>query len=570
MGNKNSKSSQSSNKIPLQSKPNLQKSNFEMIQIIGKGGFGKVWKVTHKKYKTYFALKEMNKAKIIDKQSDSSVLSERELLSKLRHPFIVNMYYAFQDNNSLYLIMDLLTGGDMRYHITNMNRNKKSFTEEQAKFFVACIVLALDYTHSNNILHRDLKPENFVFDINGYLRLTDYGIAKVYQKENHTETSGTPGYMAPEVLCSQNHTIAVDYFALGVFTFELMFGYRPYNGKSRSELKEKVLSRQVQIKSKDVPNGWTVEAADFINRLLQRKPKNRLGLRGSIEVREHPWLKYYPWKDLYNKTLESPFKITSSEPWDSKYVNNPDRLGIETKIRYENIMRMDDYKVIFANYYFYYNPNDEKDIYNSKLKVLPCDHDKLMNGIEKYSSSLFGHSNVEENILVEDKTMLEMNSMKRNNDNSSKINSSQSIVNNIRNISNSNINSTANRNYKDVLDNKSMNSMLSRSIISNSNHISKGNSNNDLKIMTKIENKLSNIKNNNSNISCIQSKYKVSPCLSPNIIIKRQEYSINNDNKDGVSNNKSVISSSSIYEKITRSQSKSSFRRSSSVVDKGK
>lgn len=92
------------------------------------------------------------------------------------------------------------------------------------EFFVACILLALDYIHSNNILHRDLKPENLVLDDKGYVRLTDFGIAKLYNPENSHETSGTPGYMAPEVMCQQNHTIAVDYFALGVLTYEFMCG----------------------------------------------------------------------------------------------------------------------------------------------------------------------------------------------------------------------------------------------------------------------------------------------------------------------------------------------------------
>lgn len=123
--------------------------------------------------------------------------------------------------------MDLLTGGDLRYHIS---KNKR-FSEEQSKFFVACILLAFDYLHSNNIIHRDIKPENIVLDENGifiliigYVRLTDFGIAKLYQKDNAKETSGTPGYMAPEVMCAQNHTIAVDYFALGVMAHEFMLG----------------------------------------------------------------------------------------------------------------------------------------------------------------------------------------------------------------------------------------------------------------------------------------------------------------------------------------------------------
>jgi serine/threonine protein kinase len=206
----------------------------------------------------------MSKAKIIDKKSERSIKYEKQLLSQMLHPFIVNMYYSFQDTENLYLVMDLLTGGDLRYHISRY----KKFNEEQTKFFVGCILLGLDYIHTNNILHRDIKPENLVLDEKGYVRITDFGIAKLYQSENSAETSGTPGYMAPEVMCGQNHTIVVDYFALGVFTYECMFGVRPYTGKSRKEIKDKIIARQVQIKRSEIPEGWSTEAADFINRVL--------------------------------------------------------------------------------------------------------------------------------------------------------------------------------------------------------------------------------------------------------------------------------------------------------------
>jgi serine/threonine protein kinase len=116
--------------------------------------------------------------------------------------------------------MDLLTGGDLRYHIARYRR----FPEEQTKFFVACIVVALEYVHSRSILHRDIKPENLVFDDQGYLRVTDFGIARIWNPDNSKETSGTPGYMAPEVMCRQNHGVAVDYFALGVIAYECMMG----------------------------------------------------------------------------------------------------------------------------------------------------------------------------------------------------------------------------------------------------------------------------------------------------------------------------------------------------------
>ncbi len=116
--------------------------------------------------------------------------------------------------------MDLLTGGDLRYHIA---RHRK-FSEEQTKFFIACIIVALEYIHGKSILHRDIKPENLVFDEKGYLRVTDFGIARIWNPENSKETSGTPGYMAPEVMCRQNHGVAVDYFAVGIIGYECMMG----------------------------------------------------------------------------------------------------------------------------------------------------------------------------------------------------------------------------------------------------------------------------------------------------------------------------------------------------------
>jgi len=173
-------------------------------------------------------MKEMLKAKVIDKKSEKSIKYERDLLAKMKHPFIVNLHYAFQDFENLYLVLDFLTGGDLRYHISK----HKKFTEEQTsklfyyflEFFVACLLLSYEYIHGNNVLHRDIKPENMVIDDKGYVRITDFGIAKLYSRDNSSETSGTPGYMAPEVMCAQNHTIAVDYFALGVFGYEFMNG----------------------------------------------------------------------------------------------------------------------------------------------------------------------------------------------------------------------------------------------------------------------------------------------------------------------------------------------------------
>lgn len=287
----------------------ISKNNFVFHYVVGKGGFGKVWKVESKKNKQIYAMKEMSKSKVITKRSVNSVMNERHLLSTLKHPSLVNMIHAFQDRENLYLVMELMPGGDLRYHISK----KRRFSEEQTRFFVACIVQGLEYLHMNGCLHRDIKPENLVLDHKGYVRITDLGIARVWRPENSSDTSGTPGYMAPEVMCRQNHGVAVDYFALGVMAYEFMMGRRPYQGRSRKEIRDQILAKQVQIKKHEIPEGWSLEAADFVNRLIQRKPANRLGLNGPVEVKAHPWMKDYPWEKLINKELEPPFIPSQDE-----------------------------------------------------------------------------------------------------------------------------------------------------------------------------------------------------------------------------------------------------------------
>jgi len=142
------------------------------------------------------------------------------------------------------------------------------------------------------IFHRDIKPENIVCDSYGYFRITDFGIARKWKPNNSQDTSGTPGYMAPEVMCHQNHSFEVDYYALGVIAYELCQGRRPYRGKNRREIRDQILAKQVYLSRKyeDVSN-WSNEAIDFINRMIQRKPNQRLGFNGPGEVKGHPWFK---------------------------------------------------------------------------------------------------------------------------------------------------------------------------------------------------------------------------------------------------------------------------------------
>ena len=317
----------------------------------------------------------MSKLKIIDKKSIKSIKSELELLSKMNSPYIVNMHFAFQDKENLYLVMDFLSGGDLRFHIS---RHKK-FSEEQTRFFICILILALEYIHSNNIIHRDIKPENLVLEKNGYLRVTDFGIAMINTFNSHVETSGTPGYMAPEVLKSLNHSFCADFFAIGVMGYEFMKGERPYNGKNRKEIKEKILKYQVIIKFEEEKENWTKESVDFINKLLIREPEKRLGYRNIKELKEHPWIKYYPWNLIKDKKLPAPFIPENKDNFDKRYCENSEKRGEETDIRYMEIIEKNNMDNLFINYYYDENEDKKRIIKRNIEKKIKINKRKIKN-----------------------------------------------------------------------------------------------------------------------------------------------------------------------------------------------
>ena len=307
----------------------------------------------------------MSKVKIIDKKSEKSILGERDLLSKLKHPFIVNMICSFQDYENLYILMDLLTGGDLRYHF-NSNH---IFSENEIRFFISCLILSLEYIHDNNIIHRDIKPENLISDDKGYIRLTDFGIAKIKKDENSNETSGTPGYMAPEVLMSQNHSFTVDFYAIGIIGYEFLMGKRPYIGKNRKEIKNLVLNKEAFIDiNENKDKNWSKECIDFINRCLKKNIPNRLGYHfGVKELKTHPWFAKYDWLNLYNKKLVAPYIPKNGRNYDKKYCESNDKISNSTFERYKGYMRKNDYVKIFEGYTYFNNDANSNTIENETV-----------------------------------------------------------------------------------------------------------------------------------------------------------------------------------------------------------
>ena len=304
----------------------------------------------NKQSKKEFAMKQMSKCKLIEQNCYQDILYEQELITRINHPFIVPLNFSFQDKDNLYSVYDLMSGGDLRYwYIQN-----KKFNEKECKFIVACIILGLEYLHANKIIHRDLKPENILFDKNGYVYLIDFGIAK--QLDNEPEEhiihiSGSPGYMSPEAIFKEKHSYTSDFFSLGVICYEMMMRRRPYIGKNRQEIKDKMSKEQVQIKNEEIVKGWSSECCDFINKLLIKSPENRLGYKGISELKFHPWLRYYNWKLTYLKKEEAPFippkKVICSDETAIENIKDSNTL------KYKKIKQSELYQTAFVDYKYF-------------------------------------------------------------------------------------------------------------------------------------------------------------------------------------------------------------------------
>ena len=469
-------------------------------------------------------MKEMSKVKIIDKKSEKSILGERDLLSKLKHPFIVNMICAFQDYEYLYLLMDLLTGGDLRFHL---NANS-TFSEKEIKFFISCIILSLEYIHENNIIHRDIKPENLVSDDKGYIRLTDFGIAKVKKEQNSSDTSGTPGYMAPEVLNAQNHSFTVDFYAIGIIGYEFLIGKRPYIGKNRKEIKQLVFSREAFIEeNKD--KLWSNNCIDFINRCLKRKVTNRLGYHFGIkELKTHPWFAKYDWKSLYNKTLEAPFIPKKEKNYDKDYCELIDKISNSTFERYKGYMRKNDYVKIFEGYTYINNDATSNTVENETVtRVSTSTKGNKQEIYENHSyANIFSNTNHDKTYAIMPLKNMVESSVSHNN----KWNKSVDHKFLFKDNSSKNFEKNKLENYQSYNQNNIFNSLVSQKMEQNKKNLNKKQISVEiLNLNRKIKNDLNNKLNEND---YIYREVKSEKQNNIDINIDNTKDSINNSNNN--------------------------------------
>lgn len=301
--------------------------DFELLKVLGKGGYGKVFqvrKLNGKESGKIFAMKVLRKATLCRSQKDTAhTKAERSILESVKHPFIVDLIYAFQTGNKLYLILEYLSGGELFMHL----EREGIFLEDTACFYLSEIVLALDHLHRGGIIYRDLKPENILLDAKGHIKLTDFGLCKeTLNNDKITHTfCGTIEYMAPEILTRSGHQKGVDWWSLGALMYDMLVGHPPFTADSRKKTIDKILRGKLNL-----PPYLTPDAKDLIRKLLQRKPQLRIAASSedATPIKRHLFFNNVNWEDVLAKRCEPPIKpMLASEDdtslFDTRFTRQP-------------------------------------------------------------------------------------------------------------------------------------------------------------------------------------------------------------------------------------------------------
>uniref|UniRef100_A0A8U7NWN4 non-specific serine/threonine protein kinase n=1 Tax=Corvus moneduloides TaxID=1196302 RepID=A0A8U7NWN4_CORMO len=272
-----------------------------------------VKKISGSDARQLYAMKVLKKATLKVRDRVRTKM-ERDILVEVNHPFIVKLHYAFQTEGKLYLILDFLRGGDL---FTRLSK-EVMFTEDDVKFYLAELALALDHLHSLGIIYRDLKPENILLDEEGHIKLTDFGLSKesIDHEKKAYSFCGTVEYMAPEVVNRRGHTQSADWWSFGVLMFEMLTGTLPFQGKDRKETMTMILKAKLGM-----PQFLSLEAQSLLRMLFKRNPANRLGAGpdGVEEIKRHAFFSKIDWNKLYRREIHPPFKPATGRPEDTFY-----------------------------------------------------------------------------------------------------------------------------------------------------------------------------------------------------------------------------------------------------------
>lgn len=308
--------------------------HFKPIKPLGSGDTGSVHLVELCGTGQYFAMKAMDKGMMLNRNKVHRACAEREILDMLDHPFLPALYASFQTKTHICLITDYCPGGELFLLLDR--QPTKVLKEDAVRFYAAEVVVALEYLHCQGIIYRDLKPENVLLQNNGHVALTDFDLScltsckpqllipEVNEKKRHQKSQqppifmaepmrasnsfvGTEEYIAPEIITGAGHTSAVDWWALGILLYEMLYGYTPFRGKTRQKTFANILHKDLKFpRSKEV----SLQGKQLMYRLLHRDPKNRLGSReGANEVKQHPFFRGMNWalvRCMSPPTLDAP------------------------------------------------------------------------------------------------------------------------------------------------------------------------------------------------------------------------------------------------------------------------
>ncbi|KAK1159292.1 serine/threonine-protein kinase 32A-like [Acipenser oxyrinchus oxyrinchus] len=275
--------SHSSKTIAFDQNEDVSFDHFQILRAIGKGSFGKVCIVQKKDTKKMYAMKYMNKQKCVERNEVRNVFKELQIMQSLEHPFLVNVWFSFQDEEDMFMVVDLLLGGDLRYHL----QQNVHFTETTVRLYICELALALSYLQSKHIIHRDIKPDNILLDEQGHVHITDFNIAaQVKEEMRATSVAGTKPYMAPEMFqpfvggCA-SYSFAVDWWSLGITAYELLKGQRPYHFRSSTSVTDIInLFCTVNV---NYPSTWSGGMASLLRKLLSVKAENRLSCLSDLQ-----------------------------------------------------------------------------------------------------------------------------------------------------------------------------------------------------------------------------------------------------------------------------------------------
>ncbi|XP_045459570.1 cAMP-dependent protein kinase catalytic subunit 1-like [Melitaea cinxia] len=304
--------------------------DYDSIKAIGSGAYGEVFLVRDKSTFAYHAMKVVSKGIVVERKHVKHLILEKKILQAVQFPFVLSLDEAFKDNLYLYFVLPYVAGGELFTYIQKYG----SLSHYLSKFYASQVTLALEYLHYCDIVHRDIKPENILIDINGYIKVCDFGFCKILKKKTWT-LCGTPEYLAPEVIMSKGYSFPVDWWALGVLIFEMGAGYPPFFSSDPSKLYEKILEGHFKC-----PDNFNPDCKHLIKSLLQVDPTKRLGSlkSGIYDIKAHPWFNDICWQSILHQRVQAPFVPICPSPGDTS--NFPEieqtKLKKSSQCLYEN------------------------------------------------------------------------------------------------------------------------------------------------------------------------------------------------------------------------------------------